>query len=217
MMAPGRAPAAAGFTLIELLVAMAISSMIVATAVTLQRVVLQAGDTVKSGQRAWVAEQFLRAQSYALDLELTKRFALVRTDAESYSFVTRRSAQFGDGGPPVFVTYRFDDARGALAYDEVAMPGWWLSSPGDYRFSAEGLGEQRGAGVWHGVLFNNVSAVHFSYWDKDRGQWSEALHVQTAPPPAVKIELQGAQPREIVLENGVSSLFSFSGSSPDAQ
>jgi prepilin-type N-terminal cleavage/methylation domain-containing protein len=206
----------AGFTLLEVLVALAISAMLIAITVQLYRTVLQAGETVKSGQSSWVAEQFLRGQAYTADSALGSHFNLVHATTESYSFVTHKSVQYGENGPPVFVTYRYDPTAGALVYDEVPMPGWWRAQPGDYRFTYDDLRVATGELVWHGSLFANLTGVQFSYWDEEHKKWLSSLIGSANMPPAVKVTLEGLTTREIVLENGVSSLSSSSGSSPPA-
>ena len=205
-----------GFTLLEVLVALGISALIIFLAVTLYQTVLRAGETVRGGHRVWVAEQFLRAQAYEADPELVKRFGVMRGGVESFSFVTHKSAQFGDNGPPMFVTYRYDQATHALVYDEVPMPGWWRAKPGDFHFTYDDLRYAAGDEVWHDTLFSDLAAVRFSYWDGEHERWVDDLNTTTDLPLAVRLALSGPLARTIVLESAVSSLSSSSGSSPAA-
>lgn len=205
-----------GFTLLEVLVALAISALLIFLTVSLYQTVLRAGETLRAGHRAWVAEQFLRAQAYESDPELVKRFGVMRGGIEAFSFITRKSAQFGDYGPPVFVTYRYDQATRALVYDEVPMPGWWNAKPGDFHFTYDDLRYASGDQVWHDSLFTDLAAVRFSYWDEEHDRWVDDLNTTSKLPAAVRIATTGPLGRTIVLENGASSSSSSSGSSPAA-
>lgn len=203
-----------GFTLLEVLISLAISALLIYFTVSLYQTVLRAGETLRAGHRAWVAEQYLRAQAYEADPELVKKFGVLRGGIKSYSFISHKSAQFGDYGPPMFVTYRYDQAKRALVYDEVPMPGWWRAQAGDFHFTYDDLRYATGDQVWHNSLFTDLASVQFSYWDEEHDKWVEALDTTSKLPGAVRLVTVGPLGRTIVLESGVSSLSSSSGSSP---
>lgn len=158
-----------GFTLLELIVALTLSTLVVGLAVGLYATVQRAGSGIVSAQRDWVALQFLRGQLAHQDRTLNKTFTLVRMERDRLAFVTRKSAQFGTGGPPVLALYHLDG--GQLRYREVALPAWWGLKDRESQFDFERLRDTREA--FEGTLFPLATDAAFAYWDEVERQWRD--------------------------------------------
>lgn len=208
----GRQARIGGFTLIEVVVALAVASGVIATAVALQDTVMRAGRQLTSSDRDWTAAQFLRGQI----ADRARRDAFqpaVQVDTGSMTLVTRRSAQFGRNGPLVVAHYSFGPARRELRYREAPLPPWWADTPDLDRLRTEIAQGSQLPRQWSRDVFDNLDGGQFEIWDPDDAAWRSAARGGDTTPKALRLVLTelGGQ-REIVLDSGASSYFSFSGS-----
>ncbi len=213
MMAAGRE---GGFTLVEMLVALAISTAAIALAVAVSRIVTRATQSVRSTERDWVTEQFVREQFSEADQSLTETLSLARSETERFSFVTRRSALYGVNGPPVLASYWYEDASHSLQYREAALPAWWPADQARRQISYDQLATGVETPVWRGTALSNVSSVNLSYWNAEARIWERQNANHERMPRIVRIRLSRfGETRDIALEaSAVSSSSSSSGSSP---
>lgn len=172
-----------GFTLLELIVALTLSTLVVVLAVSLYATVQRAGNGIVNAQRDWVALQFLRTQLAHQDRTLNKTFSLVRMERDRLAFITRKSAQFGLGGPPVLAIYRLDS--GAMLYREIALPGWWGLDGREGQFDLDRLRESREA--FDGKPFVTSADAAFTYWDRAERQWRDELRSRDSLPSTVRL------------------------------
>lgn len=172
-----------GFTLLELIVALTLSTLVVTLAVALYATVQRAGTGIVNAQRDWVALQFLRTQLAHQDRALNKTFSLVRMERDRLAFVTRKSAQFGLGGPPVLALYRLDG--GVLSYREVALPAWWGITDRESQFDFDRLRETQEA--YDGALFTTPTDAAFAYWDGAERSWRDELRRHDSLPSTLRL------------------------------
>jgi prepilin-type N-terminal cleavage/methylation domain-containing protein len=205
-----------GFTLVEMLVALAISTAAIALAVAVSRIVTRATQSVRSAERDWVTEQFVREQFSEADQTLTETLSLARAETERFSFVTRRSALYGINGPPVLASYWYDDAAHSLQYREAALPAWWPADQARRQISYDQLSTSVETPVWQGTALSNVSGVNISYWNAEALTWERRNANHERLPKIVRIRLSRfGETRDIALGvSAVSSSSSSSGSSP---
>jgi prepilin-type N-terminal cleavage/methylation domain-containing protein len=202
-----------GFTLIETLIAVAIGSFVIAVAVSLQRTVVRAGESLSSGETDWTAEQFVRRQFWESDETLAQKFSLKDGDTDHFSFVTHRSARFGMNGAPVLATYYYDQRDRVLRYRETTLPNFWSAAPDSHRLSYDYL-ETRSDddGTWAGVLFTGIDHVDFRFWNGSTREWQSDLRDLSKSLSVVQIRLEGSRgSRELTLALGGSSSSSLSG------
>ena len=201
---------AAGFTLFELIIAIALSAAVIVLSVQLYRTVIRAGDTLTRGQRDWTAEQFMRGQLISVDREFNQRFKSVLAEDDRLSFITRKSAQFGEDSPPVLVTYTIASGN-AVGYAEIALPPWW-----DDRMPSgivpERLRDLDGPKVWKGMLMPEISTASFSYWDTEKQRWIARWYDKEKLPALVRLELRKfGEIRQFVMETKALSFSLSSG------
>ncbi|MGQ0663456.1 MAG: prepilin-type N-terminal cleavage/methylation domain-containing protein [Pseudomonadota bacterium] len=207
----GRPRRSAGFTLLELVVALALSAGVIALAVQLYQTVVRAGDALTGGQRDWTAEQFLRAQLLAADDALNKRFETVLGESDRLSFLTRKSAQFGEDSLPVLATYTIVSGT-AVRYAEVALPPWWTERTRD-ALIADRLRELETIHAWRDVLLPQITAATFSYWDGKFQQWANRWPDKDKLPAIVRLEVQSlGETKRLVMETRALSFSLSSGS-----
>ena len=219
MTARAAAGAQAGFTLIEVLIALTIAAITIGVGVALYQSVGRATQGGRVAERDWVTEQFLRRQAAEADRDLQTRLSLGRESSTEFGFVTRRSAQWGERGPPVLAVWRYDAITGALDYREAALPPWW---PEDRNVQLVEYGELATIaerGVWQGRIFSDVARLKFTYWDERRKIWQSEDTDPSALAPVVRLEIAHAgTERTYAFETrGASSFSSSSGLSPAAQ
>ena len=178
----------AGFTILELLVALTLAAAVVALAVTLKQTVLRAGVSLEAGHRDWATEQFLRSQLWAADEALNKEFGLVVSERSQLSFVTRKSAQYGNTGVPVLATYRIVAGAQTLEYYEIRLPPWWRASAAELKWlvSAPDGGER--PETWRSTVFSDIDIATFSFWDSSRQSWVENWTDTTRLPRLLRLE-----------------------------
>ncbi|MBI3706781.1 MAG: hypothetical protein HY246_03740 [Proteobacteria bacterium] len=202
---------AAGFTLFELIIAVALSAAVIVLGVQLYQTVVRAGDAMARGQRDWSAEQFVRGQLLAADRELNQRFKTVLADDGQLSFVTRKSAQFGEDSPPVLATYTVSSGT-AIRYSEIALPPWWDDG---VRSSIVGdrLRDLDRPNAWKGQLLADMSTASFSYWDNERQRWVDRWSNKENLPVLVRLEIRKfGETRQFVMETKALSFSLSSGS-----
>lgn len=207
----------AGFTLLEILVVMTIASGLVLMGVAMLNGVTQAAQNRHNGQRDWITELYLRQQMNELDPKLTSTFSLGRMESETFRFVSRRSAQFGEYGPPALVEWHFAPNQHELRYRETIFPPWWDRDAS--RDITEDLLELTGQyDHWDGVLFADLSAARFQYWSPEQKTWTDSIPDRSQTSRLVRLELeQRGGRRTLIFEtNGALSSFLSSGSSSGA-
>lgn len=216
--APSHLARQTGFTLIEVLIALSLAMGAIVLGVALYRTVGQATQGGRNAEREWVTEQFLRAQAVAADHAAIKRRSLARKASFEFGFVTRRSAQWGEDGPPVLAVWRYRPLDGSLQYHEAALPPWW---PEDRPPQAayDDLANRSGPGTWDGPIFPDVASVQFAYWNERRQTWDSDDADPSALAPVVRMALRhaGAERVYAFATKGALSSFSSSGSSQAAQ
>jgi len=208
---------ASGFTLLEVLVALTISTALVLLGLSIFRTVGQATMRASTSGRDWTTELFLRRQLAEADFTLSQRFALVRTEADRFSFVSRRSAQFGELGPPALVTWWFDAATRNLRYRETMLPAWWAGDAAR-GLSYDEITSDSSLPGFECVIFSDVSLPHFRYWNAGLRTWDRDSADYSTMPERIRLELTRTQgPERYVFETRKGSFsFSSSGSSPAA-
>ena len=195
------------------MVSLTISAALIVLTVQIYQTVVRAGKGMEGGQRDWVAEQFVRGQFRAADIELNAKFGLVQGDDHLFSFATRKSAQFGNEDVPVIATYRYHGIDGELSYHEVTMPPWWSQSFTHAFASVSRLREKRGEGTWDTVVFSDVDSVRFSYWNSEDENWTTQWRDKENLPPLVRLEIARFNNKtELVLETVALSFSSRFGS-----
>ena len=202
-----------GFTLLELLVSITISAALIVLTVQIYQTVVRAGKGMEGGQRDWVAEQFVRGQFRAADMEINANFGLIQAERHVFSFATRKSAQYGNEDVPIIATYRYQRINGQLSYHEVTVPPWWNENYHQPFSSVSRLREKRGEGTWDAVVFGDVESAQFSYWNPEDENWTTTWHDHENLPPLVKLEFARFNNRtELVLETTALSFSSRYGS-----
>jgi len=220
MIAPGAwplAPRDAGFTLMEVLIALAIGAGVIALGVALYQSVGRATQGGRSAERDWVTEQFLRRQAAAADRDLMSRLTLGRAQSGEFGFVTRRSAQWGEDGPPVLAVWRYQSLTGELRYREAALPAWWPENrPLSVEYAQLASAAERG--VWEGRIYSDVASLRFSYWNERLLSWDSDNPDPASLAPVVRLEMSRAGSRRVYAfeTRGASSFSSSSGLSPAA-
>ena len=215
---PASAPEA-GFTLLEVVIALTIAVGTIALGVTLYQTVGRATQGARNAEHDWVTEQFLRRQAEAADPALAARFALVRQQGESFAFVTRRSARFGEDGPPVLALWRYDPPTASLRYREAALPAWWPEDRPTLVVDYAELADATDREVWEGRIFSDIARLQFSYWNERQQTWNTEDSDHTVLAPIVRLTIARADGEKVYAfeTRGASSSSSSSGSSPAAQ
>ena len=204
---------AAGFTLLELLVALTLAAAVVVLAVTLKQTVLRAGMSLEAGHRDWAAEQFLRAQLRATDEALNRTFGLVVAQSGQLSFVTRKSAQYGNMDVPVLATYHISPSGRALDYYEIRLPPWWRANERELKWLLSARDRAEGPGTWRSTVLADIDTAKFYFWDSFRQTWVENWTVTTRLPRLLRLKARrfGAE-MDMILETEALSYSLSSGS-----
>jgi prepilin-type N-terminal cleavage/methylation domain-containing protein len=201
-----------GFTLLEMLVVVLLSLVLIGLLTTLYQMVGRTLITLQSHESSWIAEQFLRRQYLAVH-PATVDEDLFAGGPTSMSFVSRKSARYGEHGPPVWVRYRYVPAEGRLEYREHDLLPWW-ETEGANPFPERPSWDKRV--WWEDTIFAGVQSAEFSYFSPDaqqvQWQWLTQWHRTAAIPQLVRIQFSVAgERRMVVLETGVLSSFMPSG------
>lgn len=201
-----------GFTLLEVVIALAIFGGVVATAVAVQDTVVRTGVRLSAGGREWTAEQFIRDQVFQIDFALTETLGVGTFTSRELSFVSRRSAQFGQHGPPVIVRYRFGASSGDLQYHEVLAPPAWPGAGHPDSFLVNWRIGRDLPQSWQGDVFTDLDRGHFAFWNPQGREWIEHWS-GSGVPAAIKLRLWTlVGQHDVVMETAGSSYFSSFGS-----
>lgn len=206
-----RSHPSSGFTLLEIVVALAILAATVALGLELSRSVSRTGMGILRLQGDWSAEQFLRGQLADVDAEATLRTGYFRTEPGRIVFVTKRSAQFGPGGPSFVVSYRIG-AENEISYFETMLPPQWTNDP-RHRPHLDRLLSTAGDRTWSAKFMTGVSSAGFRYLSPDRTRWIDRWPDQRSFPAAVRLTAaMPTGPLDLVIETRDSYFSLFSGS-----
>ncbi|MGK0171702.1 MAG: prepilin-type N-terminal cleavage/methylation domain-containing protein [Gammaproteobacteria bacterium] len=198
-----------GFTLIELLVVMTISTGLVLALGILYRTVGNVSATLSVTRSEWSAEQFMRQQFWLIH-PLSTDLGLFQGEANRVTFVTSKSARYGEHGPLVLVRYQYDPTDEVLTVAESDLPPWWSAD-------AERRARQTlafDADWWRETALHNISEASFQYFsvDKEGDQWTPTWNRPKRLPQLVRLRYeQLGSSKEIVFEAGVTSSFMRSG------
>lgn len=202
-----------GFTLLELLISMAIALTLILLTSDIYKTVNQFGNQRQNIMRDYGAEHYLRNQFESADTALNALFQAVYVRYNEFTYISRRSAQWGIEQRPVLVTYKYDAAERRIIYTEQGVYPWWGRSDDVLRAEAENMRVNPQNSAFRSTLFGNVDGFELEFWDSGKKQWKKDWSDRKIMPPVVRFKIQQqGQPYEIVLTGGVSSWSSAFGS-----
>ena len=202
-----------GFTLIEMILALTLGMALVILASgvysNLQRIATRSLDM----QNDWLTQNFIRQQIEAADMELNRKFKAIVAEPDSFSFISRYSAQFGQQHRPVFVTYRYDASAKTLWYREITIPPEWMKADADPRQQLQLWRRGNWAGSYENFLWRNIDGWKIEYWQVANKNWSEQWSQENFMPGLMRWRWQQAgRARGLAMGGGVLSLSFASGS-----
>lgn len=201
-----------GFTLVEVLLSLVLGLMLVVLASAVYQNLQKIGGRSLDLQKDWAMQNFVRLQFESADPTLNDRFQAVDGAADRFSFISRYSAQFGQTGRPVLVTYRYDGASGVWHYHEITIPPGWSAKDGEWRGVMQNWQTQNGAGVYRGTLWRNASKGGLEFWQPVQKQWSKQWNQSGKLPNPLRLRWQsGGEEQDLILGSGALSLSFASG------
>jgi prepilin-type N-terminal cleavage/methylation domain-containing protein len=208
----------AGFTLMEVLIVLTLACGAIILGVALDRTVGRATQGGRAAEHDWVTEQFLRRQAIEAQRPDPPAPIITRERAHEFGFVTRRSAQWGEDGPPVLAVWRYDSGQGVLRYREAALPPWWPEDRPSTLPDYDALADTQDRGVWEGRIFSDIDKLEFSYWDERRRVWDAENPDSTALTPIVRLKIDRGSTERVFsfATRGALSFSLSSGLSPAA-